>query len=572
MKQYLWVLLLLMTAHSVAQGQQVKFYAAADTDKVLQGGVVNVTFTIEATQKGDFAPPDFNWLEQLGGPSRRQSTTIVNGRQSSSMAYTYQLQCNKIGTFSIGPATFKVGRNMYQTKPLEIQVVEPSQRRDASIGSQDYIVRLEVSDTTLYIGQQVTVEYVLYYRKEVANYQIINESDYDGFFVTTANQISKRGSREIINGQEYYRTVLKRIHLFPQKQGATQLGPMSARLGIPASGSRGVFGFQRVSKYEVLDIRPVTLTVSTVPDPEDLGFTGAVGQFGITAKIDRTRLSTDDAVLLTLEVNGNGDIRNITPPIINLGPDWEVYPPKLLSEDDMVKGSEIIMYQRYEYLLVPQRTGSLSIAPRMTYYDPQQGDFAYARSRAYKVDVTEGQRTITIDDREVGGAYELSDDVPATESYNYRTSFLGSLTHHLMIGAVLLVVLLLYKTKRNNDAYDSLDPSIKRRQQAARKATKTLAAAKVYLDAKDPRAFYTELSSAVYGYLGDKYQLDISRASLDQLIKDLQAVPGVLEEYVDSTRHLLQQCQQSLYAAGDGGGMQEHYDSASALIRNLEDS
>lgn len=551
--------------------QEVRFYATVDAEKILLGSTVSVTFTIENSSGGNFSPPDFSYAKQIGGVSQSSRTSIVNGRASSSKAYTYTLLPNMPGPFKIPPAQYRVGKNMYQTRPLTVQVIEADQRTSKDVTGQDVIIRLEVSDSSLYIGQQAVLEYVLYHRVSVNNYQIENESDYSGFFVQEAKYRSSSSKREIINGREYYRNVLKRLYLFPQRRGTYTFGPVEVTIGISNGQRRFGFPLSRSNKYQGAVSNAVNVEVNRLPEEVAAQVNGAIGSFRISATIDSFRMSTDDALTFSLELRGNGDKRNITAPNLNLSDDWEVYPPKLVTEEESARGEEITMYQRYAYLLVPNRAGRLLIDPEISFLDADKDTVVTATlPKPYAVMVRQGKKTVTIDEREIVGAYEMSPAVGEGQPHYYRQTSFAGVGHHAALGISFFLLGGMYMYKRRLEHEQGLDPRIKRQKKAARVATARLSEAQTLLSANKYSAFYEKLSSSLYGYFEDKYGLVVGTLSMQQLLEKLAAEKGVSEGTTQSLRVCLEACQQSLYAGAAGADRQALYERSEAIIIDLE--
>ncbi len=561
-----------MLSISVVSAQQVRFYATADTDKVLLGSTVSVTFTIENNTAGDFEPPSFNYVKQIGGVQQGSRQSYVNGVVSMSKSYTYTLLPNKAGTITIPPARYRVGKNLYQTKALTVKVIEPSDRKDAAVDGDDLIVRLEISDTSLYVGQQAVLEYVLYHQVSVNNFDIGQDLDFEGFYSQVSQYRNRRSKREIINGREYYRNVLKRIYLFPQQQGVYDVGPVDVTLALPSGNRRRTFPLSRSSTYKTVSSNGLTVSVDRLSPKVADQVNGAIGTFRVGATIDSFRLSTDDAATLTLELRGNGDKRNMTAPDLNLGPDWEVFPPSLDYEEENAKGEEITIYQRYKYLLVPQRAGRLAVNPRIRFLDAVRDTVVTAgMEQPFTVMVRQGKRTVTIDDRAIDDVFALSDKVAEGAPYRYRESMFGGWIHHSLIGISLLSIGLLYIGKLRRDKEAGLDPAIKRRKAAAKLSQERLQKASVLVETSGAE-YYEVLTQSMYGYVADKYNLSVGSMSMDEVLSTLQADHSWQADRINDLRTILLACQQGLYAGQSQADRKSLYNAAAQLITTVETS
>ena len=130
--------------------------------------------------------------------------TISNGRRSESRGMSYQLQPKRVGKFTIGPATIRVNGKTLKTKPFQIEVVKGKNSNattredlDAEMGSEVFI-RAEVNNDEARIGEQVILDYKLYTTRDIESYNLISESEYDGFFAQDVRRFNGRVIKEVV--------------------------------------------------------------------------------------------------------------------------------------------------------------------------------------------------------------------------------------------------------------------------------------------------------------------------------------------------------------------------------------
>src|SRR5690606_38999272 len=137
----------------------------------------------------------------------------------------------------------------------------------------------------------------------------------------------------------------------------------------------------------------------------------------------------------------------------------------------------------------------------------------------------------------------------------------------LLIPVAILIAILLLKKRR-----DTLhaDQTLLKNKRANRVARKRLELAHQYLQQKKSKAFYGEVSEAVWGYLSDKLDIPYAELSKEKIQNAL------LERQVDGNNpeklfHLLDHCELALYAGSEGNSpMNETYQNALAVISGLE--
>lgn len=65
-----------------------------------------------------------NFSVTPGGTSSR--IEFINGRMSSGIEYTYYIQPQQVGSFTIGPASVQIGDKTYRSNRSSLQVVRPA--------------------------------------------------------------------------------------------------------------------------------------------------------------------------------------------------------------------------------------------------------------------------------------------------------------------------------------------------------------------------------------------------------------------------------------------------------------
>ena len=172
------VVLILMTQAVLAQNNRATFTAYADAKQVLLNRYFEVTFSLRNADGRQFQPPSFNDFVIVSGPSRSARTTVINGNVSKEISFIYTLQPKRVGKFTIGNATISANNRSLRTSPFSVEVLEP---KEGETGPQDqFFVQAELSATEAYVGQQVKLDYKLYYQVDIQNFNISQESDYTG--------------------------------------------------------------------------------------------------------------------------------------------------------------------------------------------------------------------------------------------------------------------------------------------------------------------------------------------------------------------------------------------------------
>ena len=533
----------------VSWAQQLRFYAQADALSISDQQTVNVTFTVENMDLSGFSPPEFDWFEVVAGPMLSTQMSIVNGKSSQSGSMTYTLLPTKTGKLKIPPATLRHKGKQYETKPIEINVTAADNINNATLKDQDFIVKVELSDSVAYVGQQIHLDIVLFNTVEISSFDVTNMPEFEGFYKEYVPGIRQTVNRQTINGKTYYRRVLQRLALFPQKPVVYQVEPITVKVGIPQGSSRGFFFSQRNTKNQYIKLDPFTITAIPLPEGAPSTFGGGVGAFKINANIDKNQLTTDDAVILQLEVLGDGDVRRWSAPKLDVGAEWETYEPNEILREQPTNEYRIQNRVVYEYLLVPKKVGKLSLKPQYTYFDPIYKSYNTLSSNAQSIEVTQGTRKITQDDRDVSSIAALTPAYTQFQSRNPRSKLFGGTLHWGLMALGLGAMGWIYTLKRKKDAYDALDDRVKNKLKADQQWDESFSFLHTYLDRNDYAGFYAELSLAIKQYLEYKMGQPLGDKSSVEIVAMLQS-SNIDEDDAMQFKSILDFCSHAIYSGG----------------------
>jgi hypothetical protein len=557
-----------------AQGD-ASFEAYSDARQVVLNGFFEVSFTLKNANGSDFIPPDFKGFVVLSGPNTAMSTSIVNGRVSKEMSYSFMLQPKAAGKFTISSASIKANGNRLTTQPLNIEVVRGKTEQSPAAGkSEDIFIQLEPGARTAYVGEQILLDYKLYTTLSIESYDIPVEPDYLGFYATELRRYDARTQREVVGGKQYTTKVMRRVALFPQQTGPLTIPSTAVQMTVMEGNDPTGFFFRRNIRPLVYTTDPVTIEVKPLPDNAPPGFSGAVGKYEFQASVNRRMATTDDAVTITVLISGNGDLKRVQPPDLLLSDSFEIYPPKVLEETTTENQGEVIGRKVLEYLALPKFPGEYVIEPVFSYFDPQAENYVTLESEPYVVIVRQGSdRHIVKENKEKPGKVET--DIRfiklTTKLKKPGTSFLGSASFWGLVTLPVLAFIGVFFYRQARDRKESLDHALLKSQRAGKEARKRLALAQTHLLANNSRAFYDEVSKASLGYVCDKLSIPLSELSKENVREKLASLnvgDSLTEEFI----RILQTCEMALFAGMDNApAMQSTYDKAIATITGIEE-
>jgi len=551
---------------------QAQFTATADASEIVEGGVVDIEFALKNAEGGSFTPPSFNGFKVVSGPNQSSQMSIVNGRMTRSMSISYSLIGAKQGTFTIGPAAIQVGGKVLKSKPIKIKIMKGADLPKGADGNpvDEIYVQLELSDSTVYIGQQVTAKYMLYTTKDVSSADFLTEPDLDGFYTKRLVYSNEKAERTVIDGVQFTKKAIRTIAMFPQQSGSYTIEPTYINLGIPIKGGRrrSSFFFNTRVKAMKVSTDPVKITVKNTPSGAPSSFSGAIGQYNMTAQIDKRSVSTDDALTITMKITGIGDGKFIEAPILT-HKEFDFYDPNVIQDETKEQRDKIYVQKVFEYLVVPKRKGRFSIRPEFSYFNTDSSDYVTLYANQYPITVVQGSGAARELDIDKDGLSEVQAFISDVSLKKRSKSFFGSPAHLALFSLPFFSILGLVFYKRKKDIEDNIDPLLKKQTAAQKVAMRRLEKANAAMTAGQEKLFYEEINAGLFGYASDKYLIenaDLTTEKVKQVFSASQVSESLQNDYAD----LINQCQIALYAGASGTDMNSVYEKAVDILASLE--
>ncbi len=465
-------------------------------------------------------------------------------------------------------------------------------------------VKVEVDKKEVYVGQQITANYKLYTRLPTSS-KVVKVPSFSGFSthdLPVPNPL--RPHLTEIGGKEYRVFTFRKTMLFPLQPGSQTLEPVeienkvklytvekSQGGGNPFSGFfndpffqdafndpffRQAFGggMQLVPHEYDYNMNSPVVKIHVKPLPEKgkpENFDNAVGEFSIKSSVDKTKLTTDDAVSFTVTISGKGNVNLLSAPDIQFPNSLESYDPKV--KDDFHNTNPFGGSRSFTYVLMPNSAGSITIpAVKFSYFDPETAQYKTIQTKPHTLVVSPGknQPEATAANSE-GAATNTLLPIRTGELAWSRIGvfWFGSWWHWLLMLLPVLILILLVWWKKRRDALFA-DQVLLKNKKANRVALKRLSRAGKYLKQNKGKLFYEEVSHAVWGYLCNKLNIPLAELTKEKATEKLKEknIDGTIRQ---SLFALLDRCEMALYAGISGHDhMESTYREAIKVISELE--
>jgi len=558
--KYLLAFVLTILTVTLASAAEIEFNASVDRSTVGLGEDFVLTVTVRGQDMASVPKPelpslpDFNLL----GSSSSQSTNIqfVNGQMSkqASINYIYYLSAKKLGKLTIGPCLIKYKDQEYHSQPIEIEVVKSSTARaqPAAPGRTstaqsnipiegNLFLSANASRKTVYVGEQVTVDFTLYNRFQVSDARIAEMPTFSGFWTEKVFDAEKfNWEQKTHDGKQYQYMMLKKVALFPMSSGELAVSPMTLNIAV-VHASRDFFDFFGNSKAVKIESKPVIITALSLPDDKPVEFTGGVGKFSIQASLDKNTATGNEPINLTVKITGTGNIRLIEKPIITNIPGLKIMDPEMKeniqASGDIIKGSKT-----FTFPIIPQADGKYVIpAVKMAYFDPGNKSYHTIQTPSFECTASGcSQNTPLV---EATGLKVLGTDINYIKPNVTALSNVSfDIPHWAWLIYLLFPAMILSAFwYRGHQEKLITDKGYARKHRSDGLVKKRLRQSERHLKANDIKNFYSSLSQAILGFVGDRYNLDTSALTMDQLKMSL-AARNVPENSISALLALIAGC------------------------------
>lgn len=604
MKRIFLILSVFVTGIIASLAQTVKLQAPEVCEV---GRRINISYIVDTHDVDDIRVGSFPGFEVLYGPSTssQSSFQMINGKttHSSTMTFTYVLLAKEEGEFTLPKADVRVGGKTVQSNTANIKVLPASQKgqgngnassqgsnqqrghtSNANIEDRELFITATASKSKVYEQEAVVLTYKLYTLVNIR--QLVGEMpELDGFHCQELNSKAQLSLKyEHYNGRNYGTAIWRQYVLFPQKNGKMRIPSISFDAEVEITNPNAdpfdiFFGGGSLTQMvrKTINTPEVNIEVKALPEPIPTNFSGAVGKFTMTGTLSPDQLDANDAANLRLIVSGQGNMKLMKAPEVDVPKDFEVYTPKETDKTTNTtagaKGNIV-----FDYVVVPRHGGKYSIPPvEFVYFNPDAAKYVTLHTDSFHLAVAKGKATASTSSvQEKEDLRVLSSDIHYinTHKANIRESvdnFFGTVSYaiaYLGTTAVFILILAIFYRQAKANA----DIARKKGKRAGKEAGKRLKAARKLLKNHEAGSFYEETLRALLGYAGDKLNIPMTHLAKENVYEAL-AARGVDETLIRQYMDVLESCEFARFAPGDPiATMDKIYESATQAINNLDKS
>lgn len=594
--------ILLMVALAYAMLGVAQRLTVSAPSRVAAGENFRIAYTINTQDVADFKAGNIpSAIEVIAGPytSSQSSYQMMNGHtsSSSSITYTYTLYATKNGTYTISPAKAVVHGKTITSPALKISVVgtakptasgapklhdydnddDAVRAAGSKISGNDLFIKVSASKRRVREQEPVLLSYKVYSLVELT--QLNGKMpDLNGFHTQEVKLPTQKSFHlERLNGKNYKCVTWSQYVMYPQMSGELKI-PSIKFDGIVVQRNRSVDPFEAIfnggSGYvelkKEIEAPGLTLQVDPLPArPEN--FSGGVGNFTISAQLNKKEAKTGEPLNLRIVVSGSGNLKLLKAPIVNFPKSFDKYDVKVTDKTHLttngIEGNMI-----YDFLAVPQQIGKYDIPPtEFVFYDTKKQQYHTIRTQRFSLKIEKGTGTSSEMSK---FEEEQNKDIrpimqgPAVMMKAKRMFFTSALWFILLFVIVAATVAIFVVLRQRQEIYS--DSRRLRGSKANKVATRRLKLAGKLMEECRQNEFYDEVLHALWGYVSDKLGISAEQLTRQNIAETLNR-RMVNAETVDSFIAAIDECEYERYAPGDSqGNMSKTYDMAVKAIMDIE--
>ncbi|HPA22172.1 MAG TPA: BatD family protein [Ferruginibacter sp.] len=573
------------------------------------------------------APPDFKNFYLVSGPNEEFWESSLNNQPAKKYyAVSYIVQPKASGKLAIGIAKVKVNGETYATASKQITVLksitpgsnaqqnypftqaDPFQnKKPAKEEFTEFILKkgddvskkisrnmqlvLETSKQTCYIGEPLVATYNLYTRLK-SNSRLDKSPSFNGFSVIDLQQPDDYGfARKKWEGREYNVYSIRKVQLYPLQSGKFELEPATLFNEVqflkPEAinnpdviynmyNGAGVNPDDIITENITLSSKPVAIEVKPFPEkdkPPD--FNGAVGEFEISAAVEKESIATDVPGKLLIAISGSGNMELITVPDVKWPKGIEAYEVKLNDKLNTLA----VPVSGTKYFDIPfsiAKEGNYTLPSiHFTYFDPNTAAYKKIATQPIAISVTKGNSTKGIF---VGNNATAKEKLSPLNQLFQNRPLVVTIIAAFIIGGLIFWLRKEQKSEEKIEAFKRVEQAQQRKQdeelhrlfiQKASLVQNALKQTENFLYTGNSSEFYTALNKEFKNFLSEKLAIHREEISSKKIMYTMDK-KGFNNEVILQAQNLLQDIDKQVYSPlPSHEGKQELYSRTQQFIQYL---
>jgi hypothetical protein len=292
------------------------------------------------------------------------------------------------------------------------------------------------------------------------------------------------------------------------------------------------------------------------------------------------RLAANSAATYTVKISGTGNLTFVQAPKLTLPASFEQYNVKT-TESINASAAGISGYRQFEYPFIARAEGTYEVEPvEFSYFDPARMQYMTLRSRPLELEITPDAKGGGGDAYVVQGrgmskeeVKMLGQDIRFIKLGNaqlrpVREPFLFGAVYWVLLFGILAFFTAVYVALRKQ-IRESQNAALVRGKRANKVAVQRFRVAKRYMEEQNRHAFYEEMLRALWGYMGDKFNIPVANLTKENVREELHK-RGVSVEESQRFTSIITKCDEAQYSPAASAQMSEVYAEGVDIISRIE--
>lgn len=333
-------------------------------------------------------------------------TIITGGNTTTILTITQNYAPLEEGEFTLRPFSMKVNGQTVQSQGMEIVVVPPQanvaqslnqpnlittdENEPAEEEAQEFVDKEDNAFLTVYtnksevfVGEGVNV--VLYFYLAEADQPLLDFYDFNNQMIGLLRELKQPHTWEeafdyteitpenvTVQGKPYLRFKLYESVLFPLNLEPLRFPQLKLQMiKYKVAKNPSLLAQDRQEGYKTFYSRERIVTVKELP-PHPLRDVVPVGNYRLNERVSKKKVAVNKSFTYLFELEGEGNLAAITPPVPEAPPGLEFYPPDV-RQDITKRSGRIVGSKSFAYAVLPREPGQyrMSEALQWIYFNPE---------------------------------------------------------------------------------------------------------------------------------------------------------------------------------------------------------
>ena len=396
--------------------------ASLDYPQASKGDML--TYTLKITDSSDVVRPRIHSIcgSDVLSTSSATNLEIVNSKYSRSYLLKYRFIAKK--SCEIKPVKISTGEGVQTSNSVSLELDKVVQSKNPN-----FVLTLKTDKKELYVGEPFKL-ILLFKQKKSA--QAVDSKfkppSFNGLWVKHEDK------PQTVDDGAYTLTKLTYV-LAAQREGNLTIEPAQMSIASRAKNRDYWGSFRPQVRWKSYFSNEVKLTAKPLPNGAKL-----IGDFTISAQLDKSEVNANEAINVTIEIRGNGNFEDIS-----------AYKP-YINGVSVFDEKPIVKANTFTQKLAMVADEDFTVAPfKLHFYDPVTKQVREIRTEALKVKVHGSQKkqelTIEREQVETPEVLHTKDEVPKDGSVSLL--FAAQIfVVGLILGALLVLLLSKKRFKR----------------------------------------------------------------------------------------------------------------------------